>query len=75
MLKKLIFEWLFKLRIKKNNVQVEGFKEIKTIVIIINLDENKTCDLEALTHSFEKLAKKFNPSVFPHLVDLTRTIK
>ena len=58
MLKKLIFEWLFKLRIKKNNVQVEGFKEIKTIVIIINLDENKTCDLEALTHSFEKLGKK-----------------
>ena len=57
MLKKLIFEWLFKLRIKKNNVQVEGFKEIKTIVIIINLDENKTCDLEALTHSFEKLGK------------------
>ena len=58
MIQKLIIEWLFRLRIKKNSLPVEGFKEIKHIVIIINLDENKTCDLEALIHSFQALGKK-----------------
>jgi len=54
---KLIIEWLSKVRIKKHSVQVEGFNKIKNIVIIINLDEKKTCDLEALIHSFEVLGK------------------
>ncbi|MAJ50588.1 MAG: hypothetical protein CMB82_03105 [Flammeovirgaceae bacterium] len=58
MLQKLIFKWLFRLKIKKNRIQVEGFKDIKNIVIINNLDEKKTCDLEALTYSFQKLGKK-----------------
>ena len=58
MFQKLIIEWLFRLRIKKNGMPVKGFKEIKNIVIIINLDENKTCDLEALIHSFKTLGKK-----------------
>ena len=58
MFQKLILKWLFSLKIKKNRVQVEGFKDIKNIVIINNLDEKKTCDLEALIHSFEKLGKK-----------------
>ena len=58
MIQKLIIEWLFRLRIKKNRLPVEGFKEIKHIVIIINLDENKTCYLEALIHSFQALGKK-----------------
>ena len=58
MMQKLIFEWLFRLRIKKNNIPVEGFKKIKNIVIIINLDENMTCDLEALINSFKALGKK-----------------
>ena len=54
---KLIIEWLSKVRIKKHSVQVKGFNKIKNIVIIINLDEKKTCDLEALIHSFEVLGK------------------
>ena len=54
---KLIIELLFKFRIKKHSVQVEGFNTIKNIVIIINLDEKKTCDLEALIHSFKALGK------------------
>ena len=54
---KLIIELLFKFRIKKHSVQVEGFNTIKNIVIIINLDEKKTCDLDALIHSFEVLGK------------------
>ena len=58
MMQKLIIEWLFRLRIKKNNIPVEGFKKIKNIVIIINLDENTTCDLEALIYSFQALGKK-----------------
>lgn len=57
-MQKLIIKWLFRLRIKKNNIPVEGFKKIKNIVIIINLDENMTCDLEALIDSFQALGKK-----------------
>ena len=57
MIQKLIIEWIFRRRIKKNIIQVEGFKKIKKIVIIINLDEKKTCELEALIHSFKALGK------------------
>ena len=57
MFQQLIIEALSKVQIKKHSAQVEGFNKIKNIVIIINLDEKQTCDLEALIHSFEVLDK------------------